>query len=73
MNKVDKTLFAGIFSMPVKRKKNTRFAKLILLALENNLMLGKECGKYILEDSEGSEWVCSTLNEVEQIIEMEAK
>lgn len=71
-NEIDYNAFAHIFSIPVKRK-NTRFAKLISLALENNLLLDKECGKYILDDNNGSEWVCSTLNEVEQIIEMEAR
>ena len=72
-HKIDKKSFAGIFSIPVKSKKtttqkNTRFSKLQKLAYKYNYLLEKECGNYIIDDNDGGEWVCRTLNEVEEIL-----
>ena len=33
-----------------------------------NYLLEKECGNYIIDDNDGGEWVCRTLNEVEEIL-----
>ena len=64
MYKLDRKCFAGIFSI----QKNTRFSKLKKMASKYDCLLEKEGSNYIIDDIDGGEWVCKTLNEVEDIL-----
>ena len=56
----------------VKKQKNSRFSKLEKKAKGIGFYLYKDF-HYVIDDMNGSEWVCKNLNEVESILESEVK